>query len=66
MNKNATVLDDLYDTGFKIYQNNEYFKFSLDSLLLAKFVKTDYKDKNCIYGTGWKTKTGRKPQFQAE
>ena len=28
--------------------------------------RTDYKDKNCIYGTGWKTKTGRKLQFQAE
>lgn len=35
---------------------------------IAEFIRggTDYKDKNCIYGTGWKTKTGRKLQFQAE
>ena len=48
MNKNSTILNDLYDTGFKIYQNDEYFKFSLDSLLLAKFVKPDYKDKKIL------------------
>lgn len=47
MNNNA-VLNDLYDTGFKIYQNDDYFKFSLDSLLLAKFVKPDYKDKKIL------------------
>ena len=47
MNNNA-VLNDLYDTGFKIYQNDDYFKFSLDSLLLAKFVKPDYKDQKIL------------------
>lgn len=47
MNNNV-VLNDLYDTGFKIYQNDDYFKFSLDSLLLAKFVKPDYKDKKIL------------------
>lgn len=30
-------LNDLYDYGLKIYQNKDYFKFSLDSLLLAEF-----------------------------
>ena len=35
----SIVLNDLYDyDGMKIYQNNESFKFSLDSILLAEFV----------------------------
>lgn len=33
------VLNDLYDYGLKIYQNTDYFKFSLDSILLGEFVK---------------------------
>lgn len=33
------VLNDLYDYGFKIYQDTDYFKFSIDSILLAEFVK---------------------------
>lgn len=33
------VLNDLFDYGLKIYQNSEYFKFSIDSILLAEFVK---------------------------
>ncbi len=33
------VLNDLFDYGFKIYQNTDYFKFSLDSILLAEYVK---------------------------
>ncbi len=32
--------NDLYDYGLSIYQNDEYFKFSLDSILLAEFVDT--------------------------
>ena len=32
------VLNDLFDYGYKIYQNPEYFKFSVDSILLAEFV----------------------------
>lgn len=32
-------INDLYDYGLKIYQNKEYFKFSIDSILLAEFVK---------------------------
>lgn len=33
------VINDLYDYGLKIYQNTDYFKFSLDSILLGEFVK---------------------------
>ncbi len=33
------VINDLYDyEGFKIFQDDHYFKFSLDSILLAEFV----------------------------
>ena len=35
----ASVLNDLFDYGLKIYQDNEKFKFSLDSILLAEFVE---------------------------
>lgn len=42
---NNYELNDLYDTGFKIYQSKDYFKFSLDSLLLANFVEFNYTDK---------------------
>lgn len=36
----SIVLNDLYDyEGMKIYQNNDNFKFSLDSILLAEFVE---------------------------
>lgn len=31
-------LNDLYDYGYKIYQNPSYFKFSIDAILLAEFV----------------------------
>lgn len=34
-----TVKNDLYDYGLKIYQDSDYFKFSLDSILLAEFVQ---------------------------
>ena len=33
------VCNDLYDYGYYIYQNSDYFKFSVDSILLAEFVK---------------------------
>ncbi len=32
-------LNDLFDYDYKIYQNTEYFKFSVDSILLAEAVK---------------------------
>ncbi len=42
------VLNDLYDYGLKIYQYKDYFKFSLDSILLAEYVKTTNKTKNIL------------------
>lgn len=42
---NNSELNELYDTGFKIYQSKDYFKFSLDSLLLANFVEFNFTDK---------------------
>ena len=42
------VLNDLFDYGLKIYQDDELFKFSLDSLLLAEFVTIAKKDKNLL------------------
>ena len=42
------VLNDLYDYGLKIYQDNELFKFSLDSLLLAEFVNVNKNDRNLL------------------
>ena len=44
----SIVLNDLYDyEGMKIYQNEDNFKFSLDSILLAEFVDIK-KDTNLI------------------
>ena len=38
--KSASVVNDLYDyDGLKIYQYEDKFKFSLDSILLAEFVE---------------------------
>ena len=42
------VLNDLYDYDLKIYQDNENFKFSLDSLLLAEMVEITKKDQNLL------------------
>lgn len=42
------VLNDLYDYGLKIYQYRGYFKFSLDSILLAEFVKITNRAKNIL------------------
>ncbi len=36
------VINDLFDYDFKIVQDTDYFKFSLDSLLLAEFVDNVY------------------------
>lgn len=32
-------MNDLFDYGYSIFQNDEYFKFSIDSVLLAEFVR---------------------------
>lgn len=36
--KSKNELNDLFDYGYKIIQNPEFFKFSIDSVLLAEFV----------------------------
>ena len=41
-------INDLYNYGFKIVQNPSFFKFSLDSILLADFVNLDLKDKSVL------------------
>lgn len=42
------VLNDLYDYGLKIYQIPGYFKFSLDSILLAEYTKVSRKTKEIL------------------
>ena len=42
------VLNDLYDYGLKIYQDDKLFKFSLDSLLLTEFVTIEARDKKLL------------------
>jgi tRNA1(Val) A37 N6-methylase TrmN6 len=43
------MLNDLYDyVPLKIYQDDNYFKFSLDSVLLAEFVNINNRVKNII------------------
>ena len=42
-------LNDLYDyVPLKIYQDDNYFKFSLDSVLLAEFVKNPQQKKSIV------------------
>ena len=42
------MINDLLNYNLKIYQGKDYFKFSIDSVLLAEFVNIDYRDKNII------------------
>ena len=46
------VLNDLYDYGLKIYQDDENFKFSLDTILLAESVELKKNDKVLDFCTG--------------
>lgn len=41
-------INDLYDYGYKIVQKSEYFKFSLDSMLLANFVNINMADSKLL------------------
>lgn len=41
-------INDLYDYNYKIVQNSDYFKFSLDSMLLAEFVNVNLSDKKLL------------------
>ena len=43
----SVMLNDLYDyVPLKIYQDDDYFKFSLDSVLLAEYVNVNNKTKS--------------------
>lgn len=42
------MINDLLNYDFKIYQNENAFKFSIDSVLLAEFVDINYRCKNII------------------
>ena len=43
------ILNDLYDySSMKIYQYDEAFKFSLDSILLAELVQIHKNDRNIL------------------
>ncbi len=37
-NMKSNDVNDLFDYGYLIYQNSDFFKFSIDSVLLAEFV----------------------------
>lgn len=41
-------INDLYDYGYKIFQKSDYFKFSLDSMLLANFVNINMSDSKLL------------------
>lgn len=41
-------INDLYDYGYKIVQKSDYFKFSLDSMLLANFVNINMTDSKLL------------------
>lgn len=47
-----TTLNDLYDYGLKIYQDTDFFKFSIDSILLAEFVNFHSHDRILDICTG--------------
>ena len=43
------IKNDLFDyEPYKIYQDDQFFKFSLDSILLGEYVDKKYKDKKVI------------------
>ncbi len=42
------VLNDIVDSNLKIYQDTDYFKFSLESVLLPKFVDVNLRCKKIL------------------
>ncbi len=43
------VLNDLVGKNLKIYQDDDYFKFSLESILLPNFVTINLRDQKILY-----------------
>ena len=41
-------LDDVLGYGLKIYQDSEFFSFSLDSIILANFCSIRLRDKKIV------------------
>ena len=51
--KENECIDDLQCNGLKIIQNNNFFKYGIDAVLLANFVKNKKKDLSIVdLGTG--------------
>ena len=51
--KENEVIDDLQCNGLKIIQNNKFFKYGIDAVLLSNFVKNKKKDLKIVdFGTG--------------
>lgn len=44
----AAKKNDLLGYGLHIYQDDSFFKFSIDSVLLAEFVNIKFRDKNVL------------------
>ena len=45
-------IDNLMHTGLKIIQDDKYFSFGIDAIMLSKFVKVKRADKIIDFGTG--------------
>lgn len=51
--KENEAIDDLQCNGLKIIQNNKFFKYGIDAVLLSNFVKNKKKDLKIVdFGTG--------------
>lgn len=50
--KEAESLDDLIHNDLKIIQNEDYFSFAIDAVLLANFTKVKRRDRIIDLGTG--------------
>ena len=48
LNMSSISENDLFDYGLHIFQNDDYFKFSIDSVLLAEFVDIHRNQKRVI------------------
>ena len=46
------IVDDLQIKGLKLYQDNRYFKFGIDSVLLSDFAKIKKNSKAVDFGSG--------------